>query len=267
MYFDDASIASKYLIKTNYVFKVMEFHPETQTVDIVQDVLEYCNYPDGPYIINNEFGIDVSANILYPDILTEVPVLQLRWGQFEIQCCPKPGDTGVLAVFTNDIRNWVKDGGPSIPNTDNHFMKSSCVFIPFIPNNKNCAQDYPTDNNSLVIKSANAKITLTDDGTTSGVSIEAKTLSVDASDGLSLKGDVSLDGKLTTTKAIEAGGDVSVTGKVTATKNIESDEDVKAGSISLKNHKHTFTGTNVTQVVAGELTVIPGTTSTSGATS
>lgn len=220
MVYEDAAIAAKYLIKTNYICRVMAFHPETQTVDLVQDVLEFCNTPDGEFTINNEFGIDVSAGLVKPDVLLDIPVLQLRWGQFEIQCCPKEGDTGVLAVFVNDIHDWVENDGPSIPNTDNHFMKTSSVFIPFIPNKKNRAQDYPQDNNSLVIKSANAKITITDDGTNSSIVAEAKTMEVKASDGVSIT------------------GDVAVTGKITATKNIESSGDVKAGSISLKQHSH-----------------------------
>lgn len=220
MLFEDATVASKYLIKTNYIFKVMDFHPETQTVDLVQDVYEFCNAPNGEFTINNEFGIDVAAGLKDLDVLMGIPVLQLRWGQFEIQCCPKRGDTGVLAVFTNDIDNWTINGGPSIPNSDDHFDKSSAVFIPFIPNYKNCAQDYPTDNNSLVIKSANAKIVLTDNGQTSSITAEAKTVEIKAENGVAVT------------------GDVAVTGKITATKNIESDADVKAGTVSLKTHAH-----------------------------
>ena len=225
MIYDDAAIAAKYLIKTNYICKVMAVYPETQTVDVIQEVLEYCNTPNGEFIVNNEFGIDVSAGIVQPDVYADVPVLQLRWGQFEIQCCPKVGDTGVLAVFTNDIHDWKKNGGPSIPNTDNHFDKSSCVFIPFIANNKNCAQDYPEDNNSLVIKSANAKITLTDDGESSSVSIQA--------DKMSLNGD------------LEVTGDIKANG------------DVQAGTVSLKDHTHTIpSGTALVDPNSGE-TVAP----------
>ena len=64
--YEDAAVAAKYLIKTNYVYKVIEFHPEDQTVDIIQDVLEFCNTPGGEYIINNEFGIDVAAETRSP---------------------------------------------------------------------------------------------------------------------------------------------------------------------------------------------------------
>ena len=220
MVVEDAAIAAKYLIKTNYIFKVVNFHPETQTVDVVQDVFEFTNRVDGEFIMNNECGGDGSAAVIEPDYIPEIPVLQLRWGQFEIQCCPKPGDTGILAVFTNDIRNWVQEGGPSIPNTDNHFMKNSCVFIPFVPNKTSCANDYPADNNSLVIKSANAKIVLTDDGTTSSITAEAKTMEVKAEDGVNIT------------------GDVNVTGKISATEDIKSDGEVTAGTVKLSDHKH-----------------------------
>lgn len=202
MTFEDAAIASKYLIKTNYIVKVVKFHPETQTVDVIQDVLEFCNEPNGERIIVNEFGLEATAGLLEPDYFVDIPVLQLRWGQFEIQCCPQEGDTGVLMVFTNDIRNWMKNGGFSIPNTDNHFMKSSSIFVPFVPNNTSCVADYPTDEKTLVIKSKNANITLTDNGTTSGVSIKADTMSVEAVNGTTFTGDVTVDGTVTATEVV-----------------------------------------------------------------
>lgn len=220
MIYEDATIAAKYLIKTNYIVKVVEFHPENQTVDVIQDVFEFAHSVGGEFVRKNEFGVEVSAAILEPDVFVDIPVLQMRWGQFEIQCCPKPGDTGILAVFTNDINDWVQEGGPSIPNTDNHFMKNSCVFIPFVPNKKSCVNDYPTDNNSLVIKSANAKIVLTDDGTTSSITAEAKTMEVKAEDGVNIT------------------GDVNVTGKISATEDIKSDREVTAGTVKLSDHKH-----------------------------
>lgn len=236
MVYEDAAVAAKYLIKTNYIFRVMEYHPEDQTVDLVQDVLEYRNQPNGEYTINNEFGIDVAAGLVKPDVLLRIPVLQLRWGQFAIQCCPKENDTGVLAVFTNDILNWMEEGGPSIPNSDNHFMKESSVFIPFIPNAKNCAEDYPADNNSLVIKSNSAKIVLTDDGENTNVTVEANSMNLKADNGFSFEGDISVNGTLT------------------------ANNDVKIGDLSLKDHKHSFDGSNVTSVVSGEVSAIPGAT-------
>ncbi len=48
-------------------------------------------------------------------------------------------------------------------------------------------------------------------------------------------------------------GDLEVQGKITATDNIESSADVKAGSVSLKDHKHLVTAT----LVAGPNPVTP----------
>lgn len=158
----DATLMSKFVIKTHYIMRVLGFHPETQTVDLIQDTYEFTNSPYGDISIINDLGAPVNVALVAPDVLYDIPVKQLRWGQFQIQCCPAPGDTGYIEVFTNDIRNWIKNGSNTIPWTDYHFMKDSCVFVPFVPNNQNAVEDYPTDNSTLVIKSANASITITE---------------------------------------------------------------------------------------------------------
>lgn len=221
----DASLKAMYLIKTHFIVKVIEFHPEDQTVDVIQDVCEFCNVNQGSITVQNELGYDVTVAPKKPTVFFGIPVKQERWGQFEIQCCPQEGDTGYLEIFTNDISDWVENGGPSIPMSDRHFAMDSCVFVPFIPNKKNCVADYVEDGTKLVIKSRGAKITITDNGEKSDVSIEADTMTVTAADGMNIT------------------GDVSVTGKINATKDIKSDTDVKAGSnnISLTTHTHGFT--------------------------
>lgn len=211
----DSTILAKYVIKTHYIMKVIEFHPEDQTVDLIQQTYEFCNDQDSDKSVINELGLEVSVGLLKPDILYGIPVKQERWGQFEIQCCPQPGDTGYIEVFTQDISTWIKDGKLSIPSTDRHFAKESCVFVPFIPNKKNCVTDYVTDNTKLVIKSRGAKITITDNGETSDVAIESDTMTIKASEGMSIT------------------GNLDVTGTVTAS------EDVKIGSLGLKTHVHT----------------------------
>ena len=210
------SIKAKYLIKTHYIMRVIRFHPEDQTVDLIQDVYEFCNTLSGDMRLKNELGYDVTVAVQKPTVLARIPVKQERWGQFEIQCCPQEGDTGYIEVFTNDITKWMKEGGLSIPNSDRHFAKESCVFVPFVPNQKNCVTDYVTDNTKLVIKSRGAKITITDNGETSDVSIEADTMTVSAESGVSITGDVEITGKLT------------------------ASEDVIADGISLVNHTHTI---------------------------
>lgn len=219
----DEALASKYVIKTHYVVHVLKFYPESQTVDVIQDTFEFSNTPLGDMTIKNEFGQTVTVGLLEPSIIYGVPVQQLRWGQFSIQAAPKSGDTGYIEVFTNDITSWKREGGIAIPWSDRHFVKESCVFVPFVANDTNATEDYVSDENTLVIKSKNASITLTDDGETSGVSITANTMTVTAEDGVSITGDVSID------------GDVS------CTKTITAETDVVGGGVSLKNHKHPFT--------------------------
>lgn len=235
---EQATIAAKYLIKTHYVMQVVEFHPETQTVDLVQDMFEFCNTPMGTLQVVNDFGNSVTVALNEPDVIYNVPVKQLRWGQFEIQCCPVPGDTGYIEVFTNDIRSWVEDGSASIPWSDKHFIKESCVFVPFIPNKTNASQEYPADNTSLVIKSTNASIKITDKPAEEGseeepivdITTTAQTLNINAEKGITVNGDINIT------------GDITVTGNITASGDIKStDGDVKAGNISLKGHSHDVT--------------------------
>lgn len=193
----DEAIAAKYVIKTHYIMRVLAFHPETQTVDLIQDVFEFANTPMGTHMIENEFGNVVTVAIKKPDILYGIPVKQLRWGQFEIQACPVEGDTGYIEVFTNDIQDWVENGSRSVPWSDSHFMKKCCVFVPFIPNKKNASTTYPADNTRLVIRSKNASITITDDGERSSISLGAQTVEVSAPEGVNITGNMNVEGEVT----------------------------------------------------------------------
>lgn len=190
----DASIKAMYLIKTHFIMRVLEFHPEDQTVDLIQDVCELCNTMSGNIVVQNELGYEATVAPQKPTVMFGIPVKQLRWGQFSIQACPQEGDTGYIEIFTNDITDWVENGGISIPKSDRHFAKDSCVFVPFVANKTNATEDYVSDGNTLVIKSKNASITLTDDGTASDVKIEAQTMIVSTQDGVSITGDVSVSG-------------------------------------------------------------------------
>lgn len=219
----ESSIKAMYLIKTHYIMRVIEFHPEDQTVDLIQDVCEFCNTNMGNIVVQNELGYEVTVAPREPMVMYGIPVKQLRWGQFSIQACPQEGDTGYIEVFTNDITDWIENGGISIPKSDRHFAKDSCVFVPFVANKKNATPDYVNNENTLVIKSANASIVLTDNGETSDVKVIAKTITMEAEDGVSITGDVSID------------GDVS------CTKTVTAETDVVGGGVSLKDHTHQFT--------------------------
>ena len=160
--FPDESIAAKYLINTHMMVKVVEFHPDTQTVDVVQEVYDYVNTTEGDFVVQNEFGVDVTANVKVLDVLYDIPVKQERFGQFSIKCCPKKGDTGYLEIFTEDLQDWFKNGGPSVPWAALRFLRKNSVFVPFVPNKTNCAQNYPQDNSSFVIESNRTKTTIED---------------------------------------------------------------------------------------------------------
>lgn len=203
--FPEESIKAMYLIRTHYIMRVIEFHPEDQTVDLIQDVCEFCNTMSGDIMIQNELGYEVTVVPQKPTVMYGIPVKQLRWGQFSIQACPQKGDTGYIEIFTNDITDWIKNGGISIPKSDRHFAKESCVFVPFVANKTNATPDYVNNENTLVIKSATASITLTDNGETSDVSIIAKTMTVTAEDGTTINGDVTVNGTVHATTNVTAG--------------------------------------------------------------
>lgn len=235
----DEAYDALYVIKTHYIMRVLKFNPETQTVDLIQDVYEFTNTPLGNMAVVNEFGQEVVVGLKEPTILHNIPVKQLRWGQFEIQCCPVAGDTGYIEVMTNDIRDWMQTGSRSIPWSDSHFIKESCVFVPFVPNLINRSTTYPANNNSLVIRSKNASFVITDnDDDVVNITTNANTTNINSVGGISCNGDVAITGNLSTT------GNITASGSITATGEVHSDDDVTAGGVSLKNHKHQVPAAN-----------------------
>lgn len=199
------SIKAMYLIKTHYIMRVIKFHPEDQTVDLIQDTYDFCNTMFGDITIKNELGQYVTVGVEKPTILRRIPVKQERWGQFEIQACPQEGDTGYIEVFTTDITKWMKEGKLDLLPSDRHFIKDSSVFVPFVPNKKNCSDTYPEDGTKLIIRSKNAKITITDNGETADVSIDSDTITMSAPSGVSITGDVNVDGTIHATTNVTAG--------------------------------------------------------------
>ena len=218
MYLPEETLLAKYVIKTHYIVKVIDVHPETQTVDVVEDVYRFVNSPVPYTTVVNELGNAVDVGLAKRKQLLNIPVKQERWGQFKIQCNPAVGDTGYIEIMTNDIRDWLVNGSESVPLSDDHFDPRSCVFVPFVQNATNKQNDYPLDNTQLVIKSDHLSITLTDQPDSAGGTPERK---------IAVIGDVDVT------------GDIKVTGNIEASGNIKStDGDIIAGTVSLKNHMH-----------------------------
>lgn len=269
MQFNDDIILSKYMIKTHFIMKVIAFHPETQTVDLVQDVYEYTNTIAGEFSVINELGMEVTAALQTLDIVYGVPVKQERWGRWHIQCCPAVGDTGYIEVMTNDIRDWVENGSLSIPWSDDHFKKNSCVFVPFVPNKTNCDPEYPATNESFVIKSdkinltmttpeeGKEKVTLTMTGITltidaegkvsldapdAAVSATCKTVEAKASDSVTLDtpqtnitGKLNVDGEVTMADKVSVGADATFGANITATGTVTCAGVISSGMVSGSN--------------------------------
>jgi phage gp45-like len=256
MPFNDEVILSKYMIKTHYIMKVLAFHPETQTVDLVQDVYEFTNAIAGEFSIVNELGMEVTASLQNLDVLYGIPVKQERWGKWHVQCCPAEGDTGYIEVMTNDIQDWVENGSLSIPWSDDHFLKKSCVFVPFVPNKTNCDPEYPANNDSFVIKSDKINITMTSPTQQEGEEEPGKEKVVLTMTGITLT--IDAEGKVTldapdaavsaNCKTVEAKASDSVkidTPETTITGKLNVDGDVTLGSKLDVTADATF-GANIT---------------------
>lgn len=253
MVYKEETIAAKNIIKTHYIVRVMDIHPETQTVDVMQDSLEYTLDPNGDKEVSTIFGEDIPVSLAQPFIIFDVPVKQERWGQFSIQCCPSVGDTGYIEVFTDDTHNWLEKGIMAEPNTTNKFEISNCVFVPFLPSFKSADPDYPKDNTKLIIKSKNVTLEIVDDEEQGKKEINVTAEKVNVTSDINITGNVSVKGDITQEGAMK------VTGTISATKEIKSDDDVKAGTVSLKSHTHDFT---VTTVGTAETQTGSGTTAT-----
>lgn len=241
MMYPDESIYAMYLIKTHYIMKVVAFHPETQTVDLIQDVYEFGNTYVGQFVRRNEMGEEIVVGLKEPDVLYGIPVKQERWGKWHVQCCPAEGDTGYIEVMTNDIQDWVENGSLSIPWSDDHFLKKSCVFVPFVPNKTNCDPEYPANNDSFVIKSDKINITMTSPTQQEGEEEPGKEKVVLTMTGITLT--IDAEGKVTldapdaavsaNCKTVEAKASESVkidTPQTTITGKLNVDGDVTMGS-------------------------------------
>lgn len=251
MWLPDEALLAKYAIKTHYIVKVVAVHPETQTVDVVEDVFRYTNSMIPFTTVINELGNAVNVALAKRLTLRNIPVKQERWGQFVIQCNPAVGDTGYIEIMTNDIRDWLVNGSESVPLSDDHFDERSCVFVPFVQNATNKQENYPEDNTQLVIKSDHLSITMTDQPDPEQGSQDEPVRNI------SVVGDIVVTGKIDIT------GDVNITGKLTTSGDIEStDGDIKADNVTLKTHTHTIpaggivtTGSATTQTTQADTNV------------
>lgn len=216
---DTVKIAALDNVLTADIFRVVAFYPETQTVDLEPCVKVWDEDIEGVVKVN-KYGeykyMSATTNGLY---LLNVPVQQIKCGQFSITIPVAVGDCGIVHFLKNDIQNWKVSGGQTEALYVSPFDVSSCVYSGFVPNET--TKDGNFNANSLEIKSKSAIITVSEDS----VSITtASSVSVDAS-SINLNGDTTITGSLTVSSDVTASG--TVTGS-----------DCMAGAISLMTHIH-----------------------------
>lgn len=144
-------------------------------------------------------------------IIVSVPTVFPRSETSSFSFPLKRGDEGLLIFADRDISQWVRFGLNRVSSDRAHSLNDA-IFIPGLKGG-----GYKLPERELKISHKGTEISLKDDG---------QVIIYSASSKVKIKGDLEVDGKLTTSD------DVSVQGKV------EASGDVQAGLISLQNHTH-----------------------------
>lgn len=212
----------------------------------------------------------------YP-VISGVPVIMPSSGGAYMTMPVKVGDSCIVFFADKDITNWLTGIATQKPETKRTHHLSDAVAIlglkqfnkaNSIENNEDLNIFYAgttikikqngdveiDSKNHLKISSKTAEINLEHDATincrdvhlksTGNVNLETTNLNV--------KGDLHLDGKAfgKSNQAFEVGGNLKVASDVEATG------DVKAGIVSLKNHKHVYSkpviGSSPTAAIAAQ---------------
>ena len=207
-------IAAINSVLTSDIFRVIAVNPENQTVDLEPCVKVWKSDPDGEIRIDS-FGdyrrMSPTTDGVY---LLNVPVQQIRCGQFSITIPVAVGDCGIVHFLRNDIQNWSVTGGQADALYVHPFDPQSCVYSGFVPND--VSKDLNFNTNSLEIKSKSAIIRVSEES----IDIETKSnVNIKAEAGVNVTGDTNITGKLTVSDTVTA-------------------SDCLAGAISLKTHTH-----------------------------
>ncbi|TZE83531.1 Gp138 family membrane-puncturing spike protein [Calorimonas adulescens] len=144
----------------------------------------------------------------YP-VISGVPVVLIQGGGQDatIAFPIKEGD-GCLLIICEQALDYWRYGGET--QAELRHDLTNAVAIPGLFAKPNAAVKEAIDNDAIVIKKGDSKITL-------------------SQSGIAIRGDLTVEGNITTT-----------TGKITASQGLSVlSGDVTAGNISLKNHTHT----------------------------
>lgn len=207
---------------------------------------------------------DNNEAIEYP-VISGVPIITPSSGGAFISMPIKRGDSCLVLFTDKDITNWLLGSSNQIPNTKRMHSLSDAVAImglnqftkPLpIQNNNDLSISYSNSvisikpNGNIEINSKkdinivcdNATIDCKDINLNSSSALNINTQNMNVEGSFNLKGDLHLDGNAfgKNNQSFKVGTKLEVTGDVEATGDMEATGDVKAGSVSLKNHTHSY---------------------------
>lgn len=150
-------------VRTMSIWKVVAVNPN-QTVNIECCYLDWFRTALGDTTLANCVGEFFNYSTIDPGILVDIPYRVIRNGQFRDMVTPAVGDVGTYTPTYEDMRNWF-DSGRKIGLASNIKMKpmhGAGVWEGYIQHSKDTQSDYPTDNQTRIIKSNRIKVTIND---------------------------------------------------------------------------------------------------------
>ncbi|MDR3244666.1 MAG: hypothetical protein LBT79_07960 [Elusimicrobiota bacterium] len=199
----------------------------------------------------------------YP-ILVDCPIVVLSGGKGYLTFPVSAGDSCLVFFNDRDLDNWFVSGQSQAPNSVRKHSFSDAMAIVGIRHKGNAIGGYATDGidikyEATLISLKKGEITINNGaGTTikvdsSGVAINtsakiqmtAQEASIQATAKVDITAPaIALNG-MVSAKSIATGGITGAGGgALSVNADLNSSGDVKAGSISLKNHKHAYTWTD-----------------------
>lgn len=191
--------------------EIVSFDPEAQT----------CTFQ--PTIQAEVTDKDGSVSLATLPLLLDCPVHFPVGGDSVITFPVVEGDEGLAVFSSRCIDSWWQSSGVQ-PQAElrMHDLSDGFVFVGF-RSKPNVISD---------ISATAVEIRSADGATKISLDPAAQTIDMTAPGGATITADVTIDGTLHVT------GNITTDAKIEAAGDIESDGDVKAGSISLKTHKH-----------------------------
>lgn len=232
MQYDLSDLSSNIIVSaidkvlTSDLFRVIAVNNEKQTVDLEPCIKVWEAANDGELKID-KFGdyklMQPTTNNIY---LVNVPVQQIRCGQFSITIPVSVGDCGIVHFLKNDTQNWRVTGGQANALLVSPYDRTSCVYSGYVPSEASI--DPAFNINSLEIKSKSVIIRVNEENidiiTASGVNIT---------------------------------GDTKITGNLEVSGTVTGSDCLTASGVSLQNHTHSYQDTQPNGQPATKETLVP----------